>query len=472
MGMMQQGGSNMINPFAANSIGMYGDALKAGRANSDVLGSLGNFIEAGATAQEGKYNQKMEMEQQKRLSRAIDPMDQSASWNQLAGPVTSAQQKAFDTTDQSTNPYFSRKYGGILQGGGTDPYDMYMITGEWDKLAKEAKEKAIAANQRNRLLNPDTVSDQTPNNYGYRQPYGYGPGQGFGYFPANYGQWSQPKIKLRGFKNSTWNINGLPYGAQPSAPGSSTEARANFAKQLHDAGVTSYKEKRNWLTGMPTKYKLKFDYYQNPLTGEIHPRDSKNVPKGPGEGTTVGNKLRKMFGPKGKKSSSPSETSYQEVPGEMPTSLAPADKEAWMKENAGRFQPPIPVGDEQFMEHLRTREPAWVKQQLEGYTPDFGSSEINPMTGEYMPPVNFGSFEEQVAPVAPESDTYSPPSSSGRGPLRERLARAFGVNTASGRYMEKHNRKMGGNYQEGGEYDLTNEEIQELIDGGYNIEYI
>jgi len=34
------------------------------------------------------------------------------------------------------------------------------------------------------------------------------------------------------------------------------------------------------------------------------------------------------------------------------------------------------------------------------------------------------------------------------------------------------NYKNGGAYQEGGEYDMTDEEIQKLIDGGYQIEYL
>lgn len=250
----------------------------------------------------------------------------------------------------------------------------------------------------------------------YRQYPGYG---GAGYFPMN----MNPYIK---FKNV--NINGVPVGSGSSSyrglPGGSNLPE-NFK-----------------MTSAPRLLGRKYTWSYGPGQGES------NLPK---ERSWVGNKLHEM-GP-----------------------------------NIDKYGTPFPSKS-------RKEDYAWNEQydanKANQDSNAFGLSLQNPnvslpfpsnMQGTQAPnpypsfnrpsglPAYLNAPTEQTAPVAQTEADMNQLQENYRKAVEER-DRIFKENKINKRGKSRN--ILGIKYQEGGEYDMTDEQIQKLIDGGYEFEYI
>lgn len=288
----------------------------------------------------------------------------------------------------------------------------------------------------------------------------------YGMFPANYGYWSPPSVKLKGFRNSTWNLPGMAGmpGPQSLPLGPSTDP--NFAQQLRNAGVSKYKQAYSPFTGLPTKTKYKFDYYQNPKTGEIVPTDQFEGKKGSWLGNTfrkAGSNLEKygvLFPSKKNKADYENELRRSQTPSPETSSVdtqAAADA-LFARDQAMRSSP---SWQDQVQDKALI---PWLEQTAGrlGTTPD---QLVNP-TPQVGPP------QVESMSTSPEA-TWEQLNQNYLNSVAERdaLFKEHGLNKRG-----RPRNILGIRYQDGGVadgvYDLTDEEIQILRNGGYDIEYI
>ena len=305
----------------------------------------------------------------------------------------------------------------------------------------------------------------TQDNAGY-DPYGVNPygnrmqGSGFGNPYGGYA-WKT--------KNKFYGQPGL--GAYRSKGTSDADYNKQLSQNFKDQGLNFYQDvKPNALGsifGMGPRVRTYLGSGDNPFVGG---RGKRNP-----DGTIVGNKLRKLFGPKGEASSpmpgSPSTTgnsSYEESP--IDGMSMEEFKNNFPGYGRGTETPAIAAADDaQYME-----------DQNAAFTQ---GTEINPMTGEPLPPnvYDYSQAPPQAAPPIPFTPDPKLP-----GFIQENVTPFSAAPTqiqdpeAFQRWRDRSQdpsratgfRQEGGDYNEGDELELTPAEIKKLKAMGYQFDII
>jgi len=305
----------------------------------------------------------------------------------------------------------------------------------------------------------------TQDNAGY-DPNGVNPygnrmmGSGFG---NPYGGWAWKT------KNKFYGQPGL--GAYRSKGTSDADYNKQLSQNFKDQGLNFYQDiKPNALGsifGMGPRVRTYLGSGDNPFVGG---RGKRNP-----DGTIVGNKLRKLFGPKGEASSpmpgSPSTTgssSYEESP--IDGMSMEEFKNNFPGYGRGTETPAIAAADDaQYME-----------DQNAAFTQ---GTEINPMTGEPLPPnvYDYSQAPPQAAPPIPFTPNPKLPgfiqenvTPFSAAPTQIQDPEAFQQWRAKSQDPSRATgfRQEGGDYNEGDELELTPAEIKKLKAMGYQFDII
>lgn len=277
---------------------------------------------------------------------------------------------------------------------------------------------------------------------GYRQRPSYG---GYGYFPAN----ASPYMK---FKNVKTYINGLPAGANsPFVSGSSASGIPG--------GVPQRQGNVPWtVTSSPRLFGRKYKWQYG-------------IPP-PKQGTIVGNKLRKLFGPKSQEE--PTQSLRQQYTSDnvpVADSVQTAGNVLFSRDQAMRTSPTWEqnVQDPNLI--------PWLKQTASrlGVSPEslVNSSQSTQMEPTTAPITTFTQLPGQQSPddYMRELEAYQA-GVERRNPSPTRKWFLGKRTYPEGQQKYGGYKQYGGAYFEGDELDLSEEEIQKLKRGGYVIEYI